>query len=148
WMHWTPPTDPGLFSFVQRLARIRSTYAVFRRHDFFDGSIHAGRGLRDIYWLAPEGREVGEDDWRTPERKTIGCQFGNDDASEPRFLMILNADAAAIGFRLSADFPSGPCHPLLDSGTVDGEPVDETPFRPGTVRRIPGRCFLLFRSRE
>ena len=43
---------------MQALIGLRKRYAAFRRRDFLTGAPVPGNGLKDVYWLAPEGREM------------------------------------------------------------------------------------------
>lgn len=146
WVDWRPGPDPALQTFTENLSAIRRTYRVFRRKDFLDGLHRSDNQLRDVYWLAPEGREMDEADWRAPHRRTIGCQIGNDEEGELRLLMILNADPDPIGFHLAGDFPGDAWSPILDTGSPDGTPLDRSPLLAGGSRVVDGRSFLLFRQ--
>jgi isoamylase len=108
WMDWEAGarTDPHLLSFVQTLAGLRKRYNVFGRHNFLSGTI-LPNGLKDVYWLAPEGREMTPADWTDPLRRAFGVQIGNDSPDGWRFLILINAAPEPVSFTLSADFPSG-----------------------------------------
>jgi glycogen operon protein len=79
WMDWQAGArcDRHLLSFVRMLAGLRHRYNVFCRHNFLSGKI-LPNGLKDAYWLAPEGREMTTADWADPPRRALGVQIGND----------------------------------------------------------------------
>ena len=56
WMDWEAGArcDPHLLSFVRTLGGLRKRHNVFSRHNFLSGRI-LPNGLKDVYWLAPEG---------------------------------------------------------------------------------------------
>jgi glycogen operon protein len=58
WLDWVDArkADPDLPAFVARLAEIRRSHAALRRDDFLDGIPDPATGLKDVHWLAPDGR--------------------------------------------------------------------------------------------
>ena len=75
-MAWDRGEDPALVDYVANLVALRRRHDVFRRLDFFTGAVHAHTGLKDIYWLAPDGREMTGEDWSRADRRVFGIQFG------------------------------------------------------------------------
>lgn len=84
-------------------------------------------GLKDAYWLAPEGREMTTADWADPPRRALGVQIGNDSPNRWRFLILFNAAPEPVSFALSADFPSRywaeVFNTYLSEGLVRGAPA-------------------------
>ena len=78
---------------MQALIGLRKRYAAFRRRDFLSGAPVPRNGLKDVYWLAPEGREMTIEDWADGMRRALGMQFGNDAPDGQRFLLLVNAGA-------------------------------------------------------
>src|SRR5690606_10352468 len=64
WLDWNPDADgKALLAFTGRLLHLRRSQPVFRRRRFFHGrSIH-GVGIKDLYWLRPDGGEMTDADW-------------------------------------------------------------------------------------
>jgi isoamylase len=60
--------------------------------------------LKDVYWLAPEGRKMTPDD-RDANRRAFGMQIGNDAVDGGRFLLLLNAAPETQTFHLRGSFP-------------------------------------------
>ena len=91
WLDWDDGTDPQLLPYVRNLITLRKSHAVFRRLEFFSGEAVGDSDLKDIYWLAPDGREMNGDDWGRLEQLALGMQIGNEGASEERILILFNA---------------------------------------------------------
>ncbi|MDB5508669.1 MAG: glycogen debranching protein, partial [Hyphomicrobiales bacterium] len=128
WMDWSEPEgDPHLQAFIRALVSLRKRYDVFARRDFLTGEIVPGRDLKDIYWLAPEGREMNPQDWQQDLRRALGLQLGNDSQDGRRFLLLLNSAPEDVDFKLAADFPGRSWTQVLDTrldgGLVRGKPA-------------------------
>jgi isoamylase len=121
WFDWTAGTaaDPDLLAFTQTLVALRKRYDAFRRRAFLTGATVPGNGLKDVYWLAPEGREMTTQDWTEGLRRTLGMQLGNDAPDGQRFLILLNAAPEPVEFRLAGE-PRGRWAQVFDTGVPDG----------------------------
>ena len=145
WLDWGEDGgDPELLAFVQTLIGLRKRHAAFRRRDFLTGAAVPGSGLKDVYWLAPEGREMTTEDWGDGLRRTLGMQLGNDAPDGQRFLILLNAAPDAVDFRL-AETPQDRWAAVLDTrlpqGLVRGEPAI---LESGGTFRLDPRSLVLF----
>src|SRR5215213_5390875 len=69
WYDWEN-ADLGLLEFTRWLVAFRREHPVFRRRHFFHGQ--AIRGLEDIAWLSPDGREMTDEDWDVGFAKSLG----------------------------------------------------------------------------
>ncbi|MCW5695746.1 MAG: glycogen debranching protein GlgX [Bauldia sp.] len=148
WIDWEAglTQHADLLDFAQALAALRHSYDAFRRRDFFEGVTTSENGLRDVYWLAPEGRVMTDDDWTVAERRTIGFQIGNHSPDGRRFLIILNAAPEPVEFQLPPDFPSRGWMPIIDTAAPSGLAAkDAAPLTPGGSRRVDAQSLLLFR---
>ena len=107
WLDWRKgaEADPTLQTFVENLSGLRARYDAFRRRSFLTGAHVGGKGLRDVYWLVPEGREMTDADWQEGSRRTIGMQFGNDAADGHRFLMLMNSWHEPVEVQAAGAFP-------------------------------------------
>jgi isoamylase len=146
WLDWEVGAgrDPHLLSFVQTLSALRKRHKVFCRHDFLSGKI-LPNGLKDIYWLAPEGREMVAADWTDPARHALGVQIGNDSLDGWRLLVLFNAAPEPISFSLCADFPSRYWAEVLNTHLSEGV-VREAPaiLKPGGSFELKARSLVLF----
>jgi glycogen operon protein len=146
WIDWEAgaKADPDLLAFVQTLIALRKRYRAFRRKDFLKGSRVPGNGLKDVYWLAPEGREMTNDDWSDGLRRTLGMQLGNDAPDGHRFLILLNAAPEPVDFTLAQQL-DGQWAPVFDTTLADGL-VRGTPqvLKAGGTFRLEARSLVLF----
>jgi glycogen operon protein len=145
WFDWADPNDPDLILFVQNLIALRSRYDAFRRSVFFTGETLAERDLKDIYWLAPEGREMSQDDWQSGDRRTLGLQIGNDAMDNERFLVLFNAAPEEVSFQLPVDFPCDAFMPVFHSAEAQGHVKKPDAFlKAGGAFLLGPRCLVLF----
>jgi isoamylase len=144
WMSWTSGDDPTLPDYVSNLIALRRSHEVFRRLNFFTGAVLEATGLKDIYWLAADGREMAGDDWGHVDRRALGMQIGNDSAPTERILLLFNASKEAISFNLAADFPCHAFAPVFSSTSPDGlyDPNAKV-LRAGEAFSLPSRSFVL-----
>ncbi len=148
WMDWAENADdPRFIEFVRNAVALRQNHDAFRRRNFFAGDRNGDNGLKDLYWLAPEGREMTADDWGEDLRRAVGVQFGNDAADGVRFLMVLNATPEPISFGLPADFAAGGRWvAVLDSRLATGVPGgDAAVLTQDAPIAVEGRALMVFR---
>ena len=144
WMRWHDATDPSLVDYVANLIALRRRHDVFRRAEFFSGDIISSTGLKDVYWLAAEGVEMSGSGWGQAERRTLGMQIGNHGAPAQRVLLLFNAAADDVDFRLPDAFPCASFRPVFDSTSADGLASASAPrMTVGGAYRLPGRSFVL-----
>jgi isoamylase len=75
WLSWDLKDDDQEFlDFVRRCVEIRRAQPVLRRARFFQGRASDESGLKDIYWIRPDGVEMTPDDWLT-EHLAFGTGF-------------------------------------------------------------------------
>jgi glycogen operon protein len=147
WVDWPAIKAPHeLTVLLSRLAEVRRTAMAFRRNDFLNGFTHSETELKDVYWLAPEGRDMTDTDWHDPERRVLGCQFGNEPGDGDRLLLVFNASARAAAFNLAPDFPAIAWQPLIDTTSGTGVPAEPMSIlRPGGTVLVEGRSLHVFR---
>jgi isoamylase len=109
WLDWslTSP-DRNFSSFVRRMIRLRKEHPVFRRRRFFQG--RELRGVKDITWLTPAGREMTDEEWSSSFVRSLGLQMSGllegeyDSQGRPEedddFLLLFNASDEEIPFQL------------------------------------------------
>ncbi len=122
WLDWGSgqEADPALLDFVRTLVGLRRRFEAFRRRKFLDGTPVSAGGYRDVYWLAPEGREMSHKDWIDGARRTFGMQIGNDAPDRQRFLLLLNAADLRVRFHLPKVLPNGRWVQVFDTVQPDG----------------------------
>ncbi|MBI4183727.1 MAG: glycogen debranching protein GlgX [Proteobacteria bacterium] len=132
WIDWEPrrEEDRAWLDFVRAAVALRRSHPALRRTRFFDGRPRPGRALKDITWLAPEGREMSAEDWRSPNGQALGFHLDGspeDDGGPDRpLIVLLNAAPAGLSFRLPGPAYGAAWTPLLDTaraGAADAGPV-------------------------
>ena len=104
-----------------------------------------GIGLKDVYWLAPEGREMSNDDWADSRRRAIGIQLGNDATDGQRVLILMNSAPETVPFSLPSFFGENQWVQVLDTAIEEGRlraPI--TVLKTGSRYPLAGRSFSLF----
>jgi isoamylase len=144
WLDWTDRTDPDLLDYVRNLVALRKSHEVFRRLEFFTGQVIEETGLKDVYWLAADGREMDGDAWGDAERRTLGMQIGNYGAPNERILLLFNAAGVDVDFVLPPGFPCGSFKPVFESTRAKGlsDPAANSVL-PGEAFRLMSRSFVL-----
>jgi len=86
WIDWDlTPAQKDLLSFVQKVFQISRSNPVFRRRKFFAADPTSDKGVKDILWVRPDGREMTEDDWKDPRSSMLGMLIhgsASDDMDE------------------------------------------------------------------
>ncbi|MFZ2648606.1 MAG: glycogen debranching protein GlgX [Burkholderiaceae bacterium] len=154
WVDWSLGEDKrSLLEFTQRMVALRAAHPVFHRRDFFQGRPLYGSGVRDIVWLQPDGSEMSESDWQRGYARALGVFLSGDGLNEidgrgravrdDSFVVLFNADAGAIEFRLPNDLGLSQGTLLFDTSS---DPTrHDTPFDPLVPYGLAGRSLALIR---
>jgi isoamylase len=153
WLDWSLDDEKSsLLAFTRTLINIRRNHPVFKRRDFFQGKDVFGSDNKDITWLRPDGREMTADDWRQPDLKSIGALLSGDEIDEMNergecivddtFLLLLNANANAVGFLLPGENWRWSMELLTDSESGDSPKIQPAG---GEVLALSGRSIMLLR---
>ena len=138
WIDWGN-ADPELIEFTRTVSALRAAHPVFRRRRFFSGRPVRGRGggdgLPDIAWFAPDGSEMGDEDWESGFAKSIAVYLNGQGipdldvrgqrVTDDSFVMCFNAHHEPIDFTLPAGEFGAAWQPVIDTGadaSADGEP--------------------------
>ena len=126
WIDWDlDDNQRELLEFARRVFRVLRSNPVFRRRRFFAGNPVTDRGVKDVQWMRPDGREMTDDDWRSPKNRMLGMLIhgrASDDVDErgrpnmgQTLLLLLNSSNRARQFRLP-DLPErGYWHELVNT---------------------------------
>jgi glycogen operon protein len=136
WLTWDlKPEDRELLAFLQRMIMLRKQHPVFRRRSFFQGRAIKGADIKDILWLAPDGREMTDDEWKQSSARCLGMfltgegvlEYGSrgEPITDDNFLVIMNAHHEDTQFAL----------PALESG-ADWRAIVDTTWEDQTQRSI------------
>jgi isoamylase len=111
WCDWDLDDDQRDFlEFTRRAIRLRKEHPALRRRRFFQGIEIRGSHIPDITWLAPDGREMTDEEWGADWTRALafrlgGGALGDVDAQgelvhDDDFLFLLNADGSPVTFRI------------------------------------------------
>jgi isoamylase len=125
WVDWSrAASEADLVAFTRRLIALRRSRPELRRETFLKGR-RRGK-VHDVGWLHPSGRDLREADWNDPELRAIGVLIAAAaGSSDGDLLVLLNASALAVEFRLPALAAGSAWIRLIDSGAaadVSGTP--------------------------
>jgi glycogen operon protein len=108
WIDWRlRSANIELLRFARLIAQLRRRHAEFRRDTFLLGA-PVQTGAKDVTWMHPAGREMGQADWLDPQLRTLGMWYGRGSSPAGRLLLLLNADSALQPFALPAPPPGVP----------------------------------------
>ncbi|MCX5059891.1 glycogen debranching protein GlgX [Streptomyces sp. NBC_00452] len=155
WIDWELTGEQReLGEFVRHVIGLRAAHPVLRRRRFFRGDTptHPGQPLPDLVWLAPDAREMTEEDWQRPDAHSVGVFLNGDAIAEPdacgrpvvddSFLLLLNSYWEPVEFRLP-DVTYGERWTTLLDTAVLGDAPDETEHKAGTVTSVEARSLVL-----
>ena len=156
WVHWDIGDDEkAFFAYVQRLVRLRREHPMFRRRSFFQGRRIHGSGAKDIVWLAPEGREMSDEEWHQSYARCLGLFMAGDQLNEydqrgkrltdDNFLLLFNAHHEEIAFRLPCFHAGTGREMLLDTDHAGGLSGTGR-FAPDSAYALKGRSLVLLRE--
>lgn len=160
WMDWElADKNAALMEFTKRLITIRRNHPVFRRRRFLAGGpLGSEVGDRDIAWLVPSGKLMGQSDWDFAFGKSLMVCFNGKAIQEPdargqrieddSFIMMFNAYHEPIDFTLP-DTEFGPAWKLIVDTNVDtGYPDEAKTLRAGDSIIVEARSTLILRLVE
>jgi isoamylase len=134
WFDWEA-IDLELLAFTRELIALRRRHPVFRRRRFFEGKRVRGNGFLDISWLTPAGEIMDDEHWETDHAKSLQVLLNGDGLAsrdergelmrDRSFLLLLNADAEALTFRLPPQGLSGPWTVVLDTSEAMLRTLDD-----------------------
>ena len=113
WIDWDLTSEQtDLLEFTAMLVHLRVSEPALTRRQYFQGRRIRGSGVKDVAWLAPDGREMDDDAWNADFVRSLGMLLaGNaieevDERGETitgnTLLVLLNAHSDAVPFTLPA----------------------------------------------
>ncbi|WP_435837917.1 glycogen debranching protein GlgX [Streptantibioticus parmotrematis] len=155
WVDWSLAREPewrALTDLTARLVALRRAHPVLRRAEFFSGR-PTPRGVRDLAWFRPDGREMAEGDWFTPST-TMGMYLSGRDlpGRDPRgrrvrdasFLAVLHAGAEPVPFTLPGPPWASAYDVVVDTSWEYGTPSPR--YRGGETVTVRERSVLLLQA--
>jgi isoamylase len=157
WVSWAlGPEARQLLEFTRRIVALRNAHPLFRRRTFFRGGAVRDPAVKDITWLAPEGKEMTDEEWNQSFARCLGAFLSGiglterDERGRPveddDLLLLLNAHHDEVPFTLPGR-PGSSWNALVDTTSSDGIPAQEF-FQAGTAYPLQGRSIsLLWRAK-
>jgi glycogen operon protein len=111
WIDWElTDAQKALLEFTRRLVHLRLTQPALRRRKYFQGRSIRGGDVRDVAWLAPDGREMTDEAWNADFVRSLGMLLPGtaieetNERGEPvtgdTLLILLNAHSDKVPFTL------------------------------------------------
>jgi isoamylase len=161
WVDWSALDDPATadqLSMVRRLVALRRASPVLRQRAFFAGRpVPGGDGRKDLAWFRPDGTEMTEREWHSPDTRTLGMYLDGEGIRQrgPRgerltdesYLLVLHSGAEDATFTLPGPPWATGYQVVADTAYGDGLPPAGTD-RPASGLDLPlaARSAVLLRA--
>ena len=159
WIDWAQ-ADTELTEFTRSVSALRAAHPVFRRRRFFSGRPVRQRGndrLPDIAWFAPDGSEMGDDDWETGFAKSVAVYLNGQGipdldvrgqrVTDDSFVLCFNAHYEPIEFTLPPKEFGPAWTPVIY--TADTATAEEAkPVTAGATVAVDARAVLVLQAAE
>jgi glycogen operon protein len=147
WVRWEDlaPEDEALTGFVRRLIALRQAYPLLRRARFLHGRERNGHGLKDVTWLARDGREKNPAHWCDPANRCFGLLLA--DRAGGALLLLANAHRYPVPFVLpSGGHVASGWRLLVDTADDRGAEAAPSLADPGTARALEPFSLVLLEA--
>jgi isoamylase len=152
WLDWKlDGRKRALFEFTARMARLRRDQPVLQRRRFFRGTQIWDSAFKDLAWFRPDGKEMSEGDWQSPDCQSLGVLLGGDaiptlDERGERIvgdtlLALLNACSEPRAFTLPAVEWGASWEIFADTSDLLGDPRRRRPA--GGTLEVAGRSLVV-----
>ncbi|MFC8516324.1 glycogen debranching protein GlgX [Streptomyces sp. NPDC057257] len=155
WIDWRLTEEQReLADFTRYVIALRAAHPVLRRRRFFRGetATRADQPLPDLVWLAPDAREMTEEDWQRSDAHSVAVFLNGDAIAEPdpqgrpvvddSFLLLLNSYWEPVEFQLPDAEYGERWTPLINTAEPHGPP-DETEHKANTGLLVERRSLML-----
>jgi isoamylase len=144
WLDWeSPDAEREFLDFVARVIALRRNHPVFSRRRFLQDD--------QVAWLAPDGRQMTEEDWAKEYTRCLGVYLSGtaieriDRRGRPvkdhNFLLLVNAHHETIPFSLPQFHAGSYWHRVLD--TTETDALETHRFEPASQYALQGRSLAL-----
>ncbi|MEO8256084.1 MAG: glycogen debranching protein GlgX [Acidobacteriota bacterium] len=153
WINWDLGEEQtALLEFTTQLVHFRMTQPVLRHRKYFQGRAIRGGGIKDLAWLAPDGREMTDEAWSAEFVRCLGMMLAGDliddvnQRGEPlvgdTLLVLLNGHDQKVPFILPALDAQHQWRRVMDTMTPR---ADERAYRGATRYPLQGRSIAMFK---
>jgi glycogen operon protein len=153
WLNWELNEEQQSFlDFVRRVTQIWKQHPAFQRRRFFRG--RPIRGVKDITWLEPSGKEMSDEAWNAGFVKCLGVHLSGETGEVDEFgrpvrddtvVMLLNAHHEPLPFVLPTIAGFTDWERLFD--TADPR-CKASSHRGGESYKLESRSMAVFRARR
>jgi glycogen operon protein len=152
WLNWNlSPPQKEFLAFVGRVIKLWSEQPVLQRRKFWQG--RKIRGVKDITWLEPSGKEMSDEAWDASFLRCLGVRLAGNHIEEKdergqrivgdTLLNLFNAHHEMIPFTLPAAPEGEQWELLLDTTTAANENLL---LAGGTAYPLQGRSVVVLRQ--
>jgi len=152
WIDWNLDADRrSLLNFVTKLVHFRQAQPALRRRKYFQGRSIRGGEVKDVAWLAPDGKEMDDEAWNADFVRSIGMYLNGaaieevNERGEPvigdSLLVLLNAHSDKVPFTLPPLEHDQMWRRVID--TVEPHAPDRG-YKPGARYALQGRSVTVF----
>jgi isoamylase len=153
WIDWDlTDEEKRIFDFTARLISFRLAQPALRRRKYFQGRSIRGGNVKDVAWLAPNGREMADDAWNADFVKSLGMLLSGNAIEEmsergdpiigDSLLVLLNAHNAKVPFTLPVLDSSLRWQRIIDTADPHAAPHA---FKAGGRYPLQGRSVAIFK---
>jgi len=153
WIDWNlDPEKRALLNFTTKLVHFRLTQPTLRRRRYFQGRDIRGGEVKDVAWLAPDGREMNDEAWNADFVRSLGMLLNGsaieevNERGEPivgdTLLVLLNAHNDKVPFTLPPLDDNHQWRRVVD--TFEPQTPDRS-FRAGGRYPLQGRSVAVFK---
>src|SRR5881296_1786343 len=111
WVDWSFDADKrAILNLTRKLVHLRLSQPALRRRKYFQGRSIRGGAVKDVAWLAPDGREMNDEAWNADFVRSLGMLLNGsaieevNERGEPiigdSLLVLLNAHNDKVPFTL------------------------------------------------
>lgn len=151
WVNWDLDEDgKALLDFVKRATKLRQTYPILRRNRFLVGDYNEEIGVKDVTWLAPDGNEMGVEQWQDGNARCMGMLMDGRaqetgirrPGGDATLLLVVNSHHDGVNFTLPPVPEGKDWKCLLDTNRPDIHGQESFDF--GSNYTVTARSLLLF----
>jgi len=153
WIDWNLDADKrALLNFTIKLVQFRQSQPALRRRKYFQGRSIRGGEVKDLAWLAPDGREMTDEAWSADFVRSLGMLLNGSAIEEVNergdavicdtLLVLLNAHSDKVPFTLPSLDADQQWRRVID--TYEPHSPDRA-FKPGSRYPLQGRSVVVFR---
>jgi isoamylase len=151
WVDWPGISAAGkaLQQFTRKIVALRHGLPILRRNRFLTAEFNEELGVKDVTWVACDGREMQEEDWKQGELRCFGMLM--DGRAQTSGIRRPAADVTALLILNSHHLASDFVMPMFAGGKdwlclVDTAPLKKegSYFKTGDKHRFGERSLALF----